>query len=99
MAKKAPKCPKMAKNDTFSIITFDPSIFLLKLGQNVEEIVPNIKPLSQTLTKFWFASPGTFRAKKHPFFGAVFQIYRIIDTYVYLVGFNGAELKNKCFNT
>ena len=57
MAKKAPKCPKVAKNDTFCLITFDPSIVFLKLGQNVEAIVPNIKPLSQTLGKFWFASP------------------------------------------
>ena len=59
--KKAPKCPKVPKNDTFCLITFDLSIVFLKLGQNVEAILPNIKPLSQTLAQFWFASPGDFK--------------------------------------
>ena len=56
MAKKAPKCRKVAKNDTFCLVTFDPSIVFLKLGKSVEA-VPNIKPLSQSLANFWFASP------------------------------------------
>ena len=70
----------------------------MKLGQNVEAIVPNIKPLSQALAKLWFACPGdTFRAK-NALFGAVFQLYGNTDMYVYLVVFHVAELKNKCFN-
>ena len=80
--KKPPKCPKMAKNDTFSLIIFDPSIAFLKLGQNVEAIVPNIKPLSQTLAKFWLASPGLLGLKS-PLFGVVFLICRIIDMCVF----------------
>ena len=36
---------------------------------------------------------------KNPFSGLFFQICRIIDMYVFLVVFDGAELKNKCFNT
>ena len=56
-----PQMPKMTKIDTFWLIKFDPSIvFLLKLGRNVEVIVPNIKPLPQTLAKLWFTSLGDF---------------------------------------
>ena len=72
--------------------------FFLKLAESVEAIVPNINHCHRHWQNSGSRPPGTFRAKKHPFSGLFFQICRIIDMYVFLVVFHGAELKNKCFN-
>ena len=57
-AKNAPNYSETAEK--LYPVTFDASIVFLKLGQNLEEIVLNIKELSQTVAKFWFASLRDF---------------------------------------
>ena len=98
MAKKAPKCPNMAKNDTFCLITFDPSIVFSetrsKCGGNCTKYKTTVTDLGNILVRV----PRGLLGLKHQFLGLFFQIFRIIDMYVFLVVFHGAELKNKCFN-
>ena len=72
MAKKAPKCPKVAKNGTFCLILIHP-LFFLKLGQNVEVIVPNIKTTVTDLGKTLVRIPRGLLGPKTPLFGAVFS--------------------------
>ena len=58
----------------------------------MEAIVPNIKPLSQTLAKSGLRPPGKFRAKT-PLFRAVFSNLSNYRYVCLLVVFHGAELK------
>ena len=94
-----PKCPKWSKQQFLLHNFWCIHYIFLKLGQNMEVIIPNIKPLSQTLGKLWFMSPGTFRAKKHPFWRCFFSNLSYYGYVCLFSGFYGAELKNKCFNS
>ena len=74
MAKKAPKCPKVAKNGTFPLVTFDPSIVFSeiwsKCGGNCTRFKTTVTDLGKILVRA--PPPGTFRAKT-PLFGSVFS--------------------------
>ena len=78
MAKQAPKCPKVAKNDTFCFITFDPSIVFsetLKCEGNFTKYKATVTDLGKTLVR---VPPGTFMAKKHPFLGLFFKFIELL---------------------
>ena len=66
--KKPPKCPKVAKNDTFCLITFDPSIVFSETRPKCGGNCTKYKTTVTELAKFWFASSGSFRAKIHCIF-------------------------------
>ena len=73
MAKKAPKCPKVAKNDTFCLITFDPSIVFSetrsKCGGNGTKYKTTVTDLGKILVRV----PQGHLGLKTPLFGAVFS--------------------------
>ena len=72
MAKKAGKCPKMAKNDTFCLITFDPSIVFSetrsKCGGNCTKYKTTVTDLGKILVH---VPRGHLGLKNTPF-GVVF---------------------------
>ena len=72
MAKKAPKCLKVATNDTFCLITFDPSIVFSKTwskcGCNCTKYKTTVTDLGKTQVRVHRGLLGL----KTPYFGAVF---------------------------
>ena len=60
MAEKAPKCPKMAKNDTFCLITFDPSIVFPETWSKCGGNCIKYKTTDIDLGKILVRVPGDF---------------------------------------
>ena len=84
----------MPKNDTFYLITFDPPIVFSeiwsKYGGNRTKYKITVTDLDKILVR---VPRGHLGLKNTPFRGCFFQICRIIERYVFLVVFHGAELK------
>ena len=79
MAKKAPKCPQMAKNDTFCLITFDPSIVFSetwsKGGGNCTKYKTTVTDLDKILVRVPQEHLGL---KNTPFQGCFFKFVELL---------------------
>ena len=78
MAEKAPKCPKMAKNDTFCLITFDLSIVFpetwSKCGGNCTKYKTTVVDLGKILVRV----PRGHLGLKTPLFGLFFKFVELL---------------------
>ena len=78
MAKKAPKFTKVAKNGTFPLITFDPSIvfseFWSKVGGNCTKYRGNAADSGKILVRV----PRGLLEAKTPLLGTVVKIFKLL---------------------
>ena len=84
--KKAPKCPKVAKMTLFALYHLIHPLFFLKLSQNVEAIVQNIKTTIVDLGKILVSISGGLLGLKIPLLGLLFSN---LSNYWYVCLFSG----------